>query len=66
MKLICMKDKPLLVSVTKPLQQYTLNKSMGQSPSDNESTSFGQEIIHHLRNAMNHYIVHKILRWVTA
>jgi len=53
------KDKPLLVSVTKPLQQSTLNtcNSMGQSPSGDESSSFGQEIIH---------IVHKILHWTLA
>lgn len=61
-----MKDKPLLVSVTKPLQQNTLNNSIGQSPSEDESSSCGQEIIHHLRNAMNHYNVHKILRWTLA
>jgi hypothetical protein len=61
-----MKDKPLLVSVAKPLQQFTLNNSMGQSASDDESSSFGQEIIHHLGNAMNHYIAHKILRWTLA
>jgi len=62
------KDKPLLVSVTKPLQQSTLNtcNSMGQSPSGDESSSFGQEIIHHLGNVMNHYIVHKILHWTLA
>jgi hypothetical protein len=33
---------------------------MGQSPSDDESSSFGEEIIHHLGNAMNHYIFYFI------
>jgi hypothetical protein len=39
---------------------------MGQSPSDDKSSSCGQEIIHHLGNAMNHSIVHKTLRWTLA
>jgi len=58
-----MKDNPLLLSVTKPLQKNTLNNSMGQSPSEDESSSCGQEIIHHLGNVMNHCTVHKILCW---
>jgi len=37
---------------------------MGQSPSEDESSSCVQEIIHHLGNAMNHYNVHNILRWI--
>lgn len=61
-----MKDIPLVVIVTKPLQLNTLNYSMGQSPSDDERSPRGQEIIHHTGNAMNHYIVRKILRWALA
>jgi hypothetical protein len=61
-----MKDIPLLVSVTMPLQLNKLNNSMGQYPSDDESSPRGQEIINRTGNVMNHYIMRKILRWALA